>query len=478
MILVLVAAFALFIGLCSSSSKPEENVAAGEDHPNIIFILTDDQDTASFAYMPNVQSLLVQQGMTFDNFFINDSLCCPSRTSILRGQYVHNTGIFDNQLPDGGFTKVYQDKLEEAMVPVWLHDAGYRTALVGKYLNQYPSGADANYIPPGWSDWQAVITPNRFYDYFLTENGERVHYGDTPEEYSTDVFARKAVDFIKDAGAKGDAFFLYLAFNAPHGPLRAAPRHEGMYANAQAPRPPNFNEADVSDKPDYVKNLRLAGTGNIDQNWQRRLEALQSVDDAVGAIIAALTETGQLDNTYIFLTSDNGWVLGAHRLSHVKRVPYEDSIHVPLYVRGPGVPAGSHDTHLVNNIDLAPTWAGLAGIVRPDLDGRALGPRLLKGQDDSSWRKLALIQQGAVSDDELDGNPPDLPPYQALRTDQWLYVEYATGERELYDMKADPFQLDNIASTQKDVVAKLSARLNELKSCKGQSCRDIEAKPP
>jgi len=454
---------------------------AGAERPNIVFILTDDLDAASIAFMPKLKALLIDQGVSFSNFFASFSLCCPSRATILRGQYAHNTQILGNGPPSGGFEKFHSLGEENSTVATWLQAAGYRTMYVGKYLNGYPEGVALTYVPPGWDEWYSAVKgkPYGEYDYTLNENGKLVTYGNKPEDYGTDVYARKSVDFIRRTAKEGKPFFIHLSVYAPHSPATPAPRHENLFLDAQAPRTPNFNEEDVSDKPSYIRNrppLTSKEIAQIDEEHRKRLQSLQAVDDAIEALIDTLKAVGQLDKTYIFFTSDNGFQLGNHRLMG-KIAPYEESIRVPLIVRGPGVPAGRTIEHLAGNVDLAPTWAELAGAKAPDfVDGRSLVP-LLGGNPPSteSWRQAFLLENGNL---ERRSQGLAIPPYRAIRTKEYLYVEYNTGERELYDLNEDPYQLKSLhASADPNLLQQLSSQLAELRSCVAASCRIAESKP-
>jgi N-acetylglucosamine-6-sulfatase len=447
--------------------------------PNIVFILTDDQDVATMAYMPRVKAWMVDQGLTFSNMFVTYSVCCPSRASILTGQYPHNHDNLFNNAPLGGFEKFRDQGREASTVGTWLQAAGYRTAFIGKYLNGYADPRDRGYVPPGWDEWYVVNAgPTRYFNYRMTENGRVAYYGDAPADYQTDVLARQTADFLDRAMAPGaPPFFLYYAPPAPHadtpgdGPATAAPRHQQLFADVSAPRTPSFNEEDVSDKPSFVQRGPLfddAMVGELDHAYRTRLRSLQAVDEAVEQLFQKLAEHGHLANTYVFLTSDNGYRLGQHRLPQGKNTAYEEDIRVPLVVRGPGLPAGVTHEHFVLNIDLAPTFAELAGTTGADfVDGRSLVALL--GRDappSSAWRQDFLIERHL---------PPPAGPaanYFALRTQDTTYVEYANGERELYDLREDPYQLNSLhALARPERLAALSARLAQLANCVADTCR-------
>ena len=489
-------------------------LATPRQQPNIIFVLADDLDADSIKYMPNLKALVADQGTTFSNSFFNISLCCPSRTTILRGQYATNTGIVGNTPPSGGFQKVYSDGLEKSTVAVWLQEAGYRTMLAGKYLNGYPDKSSPMYIPPGWDEWYSAVKGNAYseFNYTLNENGKQVAYGAEPKDYGTDVYAGKVGDFIQRTGKESTPFFVYLSVYAPHSPATPAPRHANLFPNAQAPRTPNFNERDVSDKPAYIRNhalLKPKQIAQIDADYRKRLQSLQAVDEAIAKIVDTLKSTGQLDNTYLFFASDNGFHLGNHRMAQGKVAPYEEDIRVPLIARGPGVPAGRTLDHIVGNIDFAPTFAELGGATIPDfVDGRSLVPLLGSNPLPSDkWRQSYLIQNGMPKttaslttiglDDEppitvtdaallepLDGGDLDpaqqavggIPPFFGIRTPDYVYVEYSTGERELYDLKNDPYQLQNLAATKPELLNQLAAQLAKLRKCSGAECRIADAK--
>jgi len=268
--------------------------------PNIVFILADDLDAASLPRLPNIMNLLVRQGATFTRYYVTNPWCCPSRSSILRSQYVHSHDVVSNRPPTGGFPRFRP--LEHSTVATWLHDAGYRTGLLGKYLNQYPKGADRRYIPPGWDEWAVPVTRlYQEYGYALNDNGRIRKYGEAPEDYLEDVLSAKANAFVSGGGP----FFLYLAPVAPHLPANHAPRHASAFAGEIAPRTPSFDQADLSAEPRWLRErprLTDRDIRRIDRVHRNRLRAMLGIDDMVGALIAALERAGRLDNTYIFFT--------------------------------------------------------------------------------------------------------------------------------------------------------------------------------
>jgi arylsulfatase A-like enzyme len=370
--------------------------------PNIILILADDLNAEEYQYMPKLKALIGDQGVTFSNYFVPESLCCPSRATTLRGQYPHNTKVLTNDPPFGGFAKFNNLGEEKSTIAVWLQEAGYRTMLAGKYLNGYPGKNGVAYIPPGWSEWYSSSKGKFAYDeynYTLNENGQQVAYGNKPEDYGTDVYVGKAVDFIQRTAQTGQPFFIYLAPYAPHDPYTPAPRHANLFPDAKAPRTPNYNETDVSDKPGYILNrplLTQKQIDTIDEDYRNRLRSLQAVDEGIEKIVDTLKANGQLDNTYLFFTSDNGYHLGNHRMVVGKVAPYEEELHLILMVCGPGVPAGKTLEHLVGNTDLAPTWAELGGATAADfVDGRSLLPLLKKNPlPPAQWRHAFSLEWG------------------------------------------------------------------------------------
>jgi N-acetylglucosamine-6-sulfatase len=442
--------------------------------PNIVFVLSDDEDLGIHASMPKVKALVEDQGAVFESFFTTYPLCCPSRASILRGQYPHNTLVLGNLPPEGGFDTFRRLRLEDSTIATWLQAAGYRTAFYGKYLNGY-SETDAP--PPGWDEWHAANNDGYFnVNYKLNENGKIVAYGGAPEDYLTDVIAGKAAGHIRRFAAEGRPFFLYVATFAPHSPYNPAPRHKGMFKDAALPRPPSFNEADVSDKPGFIQELPLLSEDEIAEittHHRQRLECLQAVDELVETLVDVLKDTGELERTYLVYASDNGFHLGEHRMKEGKDTAYEQDIRVPLAVRGPGIPKGRKVSGMALNIDLAPTFAAWVGIRAPEfVDGRSLMPLL----DDPSlpWRRSFLIQRLGLESDER------LKPANALaiRTLRHTYIAYNNGEREMYDLETDLYQLESIEPTADEaLIDALATRLTGLRACRGQACRDLEDLP-
>lgn len=461
----------LDVPFSGSNGRSGKRVLPGR--PSIILLLTDDQDASySPAYMPILQKELAAQGTTFGNAFVTEAVCCPSRASILRGQYPHNTGVLDNALPTGGFG-VFKALGEEAStVATWLHDAGYRTALIGKYLNQYGS-LDSTHIPPGWDEWDAAFGPSfaeevAYYDYIINENGILRHfdsdYGDGGD-YETDVMTRLSMVYLRKVTADTAPFFLYLAPAAPHEPPIVSSRYLNSMNWVPPYQPPSFNEGDVSDKAADVRNRPLLDSAELAYIrflWPRRLEQLKSVDDMIDSITNVLAQAGRLDNTYIFYFSDNGFHMGEHRFPPGKGRVYEEDIRVPLVVRGPGVRRGVIQPLMALNIDLAPTFAEIAGVTPPAfIDGRSLMPLLEGSGDGATWRHAFEAWSPL--------------PVTAIRTDKYLFARYANGEYELYDLEHDPFEMQSIyATADPALIQRLAAWLTQLEDCAGSSCRDAD----
>jgi N-acetylglucosamine-6-sulfatase len=485
-ILALVVAFLLAAG-CG----PPTGVVRTPDRPNVVLILTDDLDARlleeHLADYPNL-GRLAAEGTTFENAFVTDPLCCPSRATILRGQYAHNHEIIGNWWPRGGSQKFRALRRERSTVATWLQEAGYRTIFVGKYLNGYYGTR----VPAGWDEWYGIA--GDYKSTLLNENGRVVGYEPWRHHFD-DVLAQKAADYVRRAA--DPPFFMWLGTKAPHAPATPAPRHEGAFRDARLPRSPSFDEGDVSDKPDWIRDnspLDEKQLANMEDLYGERLRSMLAVDEMVGQLVRALEESGELDNTYLLFTSDNGHHAGEHRLTTGKWTAYEEDIRVPLFVRGPGVPEGQKLEHLVLNNDLAPTFADLGGAEVPSfVDGRSLGP-LLGGNPppEEEWRQAFLVEAATelgwsplapLSGDQFTEGWQHLPRkdwgrpgLEAVRTERHLYVEYGTGERELYDLREDPYQLDNrYEAADPELLRRLQGRLAALRGCAGAKCRTAES---
>jgi N-acetylglucosamine-6-sulfatase len=439
--------------------------------------MTDDQTAASLSTMQHVNALLGGEGTRFDQAIASFPLCCPARATHLTGQYAHNHGVLHNNPPFGGFTRLDHTNA----LPVWLQSAGYRTMHVGRYLNGYEFNHG---IPPGWTDW--IGLPHSVAFNYTTwkafDHGVLKDYPDAehPGEHLTDFQTRRAVELIDAAAPAEQPFFLSLWYTAPHrggprdpddprrpGTPSPAPRHRDAYAGVRMPRYPNFNEKNMYDKPQVVADrprLSPEFAAGVEENWRQEIETLMGVDEGVAQIVEALRRTGELDNTLIVYMSDNGFMHGEHRALAEKVLPYEESIRIPLVMRGPGVPHNRVDQRLVGNVDVASTVLDatdtLSGRVQ---DGRSLLELL--ADPGAEWGRDILIENGRGAN--------GVPSYRGIRTYRYLYIEHrTTGEYELYDLVEDPYQLqsvdghDRYAKVQRD----LASRLRELTSCVGVDC--------
>ena len=465
----MLASVALAVVLLTGAYGDKPTVAQESPaKPNFVFILADDMSQQDLGYMPKTRSLLGDQGMTFENAFVSNALCCPSRATIMRGQYAHNTGVWVNNkgLPEGGWQAYHANGLERDNVATRLDAAGYRTGLFGKYLN----GHAGTYVPPGWDKWFANFG-FEYFDYDINDNGTIRHFGKSNRDYLTDVLKRQTKSFIATSAGLGESFFAYISPIAPHAPYTPAPRHLHAYDGEQAARPPSFNEENVSDKPPNIRSRSLMSAEQIaavDRRHEKRVETLQALDELVASVVAKLEAEGLMGNTYVFFTSDNGWSEGEHRRRQGKANPYEEDIHMPLLVRGPGVPAGSTAHNMVLNTDYLPTFTDLAGIPTPGyVDGRTLRPVLEEGTT-GGWRSTVL----------LEGHQSlwtyAAPSHSGIRTSSGeKYVEYEDGFREYYDLDVDPYELTNSYDPAAPPV-NLAARLEALKTCAADSCRTAE----
>ena len=462
---------------------PAAPAAAQVDtRPNVVTLMTDDQTLASLSSMAQTQALLGGEGTSFRRAISTFPLCCPARATFLTGQYAHNHGVLHNAGPNGGY-KVFDNA---NALPVWLQQAGYRTMHLGRYLNGYGEeqhGGPA--VPPGWSDWHAAMDPTTFNyaSWRMSDNGVASMYPRPGRagEHQTDFYGRRASELIDDAARSPQPFFLNLWFSAPHsgGPRdpddqasvrspHPAPRHRDAFAGSALPRPPSFDEANVADKPQLIfERPRLAPevVAGIQENYQQELESLQAVDEAVGAVHAALQRSGELDNTLIVFTSDNGFMHGEHRWPSEKVLPYEESIRVPLLLRGPGVPAGRVDRRLVTNLDVAATVLDAAeALPARSQDGRSL--LALLADPGAELGRDVLLENGQGAN--------GVPAYRGLRTYRYKYIEHlTTGEYELYDLRRDPNELRSLDASvrHEPVLLELQARLRRMTRCAGRRCR-------
>lgn len=462
-----------------------EPVSAAAAEPpafrNVVLVLADDLDWKLFDQIPRLAALK-DKGMTFTNHTVVDSLCCPSRVTILRSQYIHNHRVISNIEATGGGWPTFQ-RLDEHKdnLPVWLSRAGVTTALYGKYLNEYPTRPRGiRYVPPGWDEWAVPISRGDSYSgysYTLNDNGELVHYGTRPEDFLIDVLNNKARDFISSTD---EPFFLYLSTYTPHKPFATAMRHVGAHRKLTAPRTPAFNSFGVNEPAWLAKFPQLTDwkISTLDRVWQRRAESAETVADSVDAVLAELAATGKDKDTLVIVTTDNGYHVGEYRMPKGKRTPYATDTVVPMIAIGPGIPAGVEVDAMTSTIDLAPTFTEVLGGRAPNwIDGRSLVPFLAAGRAPDDWRNAALSESiGETDESDPDFLPFIPPPFSALRTPRWMYVEYDDGSTALYDQVTDPYELRNIIDqVDPAFVAQLSSQLAQLERCAGPSCRQADA---
>lgn len=475
--LTIAACLALASCRADAAVRSSQGTAAhAQDRPNIIFVLTDDLAGNLVDYMPTLRRMQ-RQGTTFTDYFVTDSLCCPSRSTTFTGKFPHNTGVFTNSGADGGYEAFNAHGNQQNTFATALRATGYRTGMMGKYLNGYQP---ENPVPPGWSEWDVAGNGYPEFDYSLNENGRVVKYGHQPSDYLTDVLNRKGQDFIAQSAKAGRPFMLELATFAPHGPFTPAPRDADKFPTLKAPRGPAFNEADMSDKPAWIKDhpkLTEKQITKLDTSFRKRAQAVQAVDKMLADLQTALKANGVARDTYIVFGSDNGFHMGEHRLTQGKMTAYDTDVHVPLVVTGPGVAAGHTSAELAQNTDLCPTFEDLGGAKVPaSVDGRSLVP-FFTGDTTKRTRDAVLIEHHgpdhAANDPDLptraSGNPPS---YEAIRTPHEVYVEYADGSREYYDLARDPNELVNsVNRLPAKRLKELSSTLHRLEKCSGTDCR-------
>ena len=463
-LVAIIAAICLGLTACAQDSPepaelpgPSVPTASPAGHPNIVFVLTDDLETSLLRFMPQVRQMQTQ-GASFTNYTLADTLCCPSRSSIFTGMYPHDTGVFTNTPPDGGFDVFHNRGEEQDTFATTLQHAGYRTAMMGKYLNGYQPvnpGTDTGYVPPGWNDWDVAGNGYKQFNYTLNTNGHAEHHEQSPQDYLTDVLATKSQDFIHRHAQAHEPFMLEVATFSPHAPYTPAPRNINDFPGLQAPRDPSFNQPDPAG-PQWLRTrapLNDRQISRIDQAYRKRAQAVEAVDQLIAGLRQTLTETGQADNTYLVFSSDNGYHMGQHELMPGKQTAFATDLTVPLIITGPGITANQRIPLPAQNVDLAPTFADL-GHAAPlrRADGHTLTP-LLHGQDPPDWPTTSLVEHHGPNtrrgdpDRAIGKGKANPPSYTAITTGTETYVEYVTGEREYYNNRADPFQLANAINT-------------------------------
>ncbi|MFN8149761.1 MAG: sulfatase [Solirubrobacterales bacterium] len=528
---VLAIAALTLLGLAQSAgARPVK--ADTDGRPNILVVMTDDMATSDIKFMPNVRKLLADQGTTFTDAVDSFPLCCPARATFITGQYAHNHGVKGNFSPYGW----YGMKDRGNILPRWLQKSGYRTAAIGKWLNGYGALDGHGEIPKGFDTWRGLLDVSAYdyYNFVMNRNGKLKYWGDkdfarklvefanievTPnptgiagiltklrqifgnppytywgaeneEDYSPDVTGQVTQNIVRREGKEKDPFFVWWSPAAPHredvsttllgkpGPdPRPAMRFEPAVNQLMLPEPPSFNEADISDKSsNLIDNAPPLDSDDIAQlqlDYQGRAGSLMAVDEGVGDLVQTLRNTHQLKNTTIVFLSDNGWMQGEHRIPGDKYLPYEESLRVPLIIRGPGIPKGVKRSGQVSNVDFAPTLLDIAN-AKPGrtMDGVSLLPAT-KSKKRMPDRAIAIEALARLFEN------PNVPanrwdqPYTGVRTDDYTYVVWTeTGEKELYDLKKDPYQLNNVVDdpAYASIRDELAAKLTTLENCKGKAC--------
>jgi N-acetylglucosamine-6-sulfatase len=405
-------------------------VAAAE-RPNIVFVLTDDQFPGTENAMPALQGNLVSQGVEFTNMTSTFPLCCPGRATILRGQYAHNTGIYGNSLPDGGWEKFSREGLQRSTIATWLDNAGYQTGLFGKYMNNYTDRT----IPPGWDRWYGWNGPK---EGWTSVNDQGTQIPLTRQEADPGVSAT-ALEFLGNRLGKPAPVFAFVNFSAEHYPYPYAESDSDRFRGVRVPRTPAFNEDDVSDKPPNVSDrppLSNSEVSEMDDEYRRGLRSLMRVDRFTGRASDLLRSKGEMDNTYFVFYTDNGAHFGQHRFEHGKLQPYQEDTNFPLIVRGPGIEGGVKSGQLVGNHDIAPTLARMGGASFPDfVDGRSF--LSLAKDPTTAWPRTAIL-----SERENDNVAPNT--WSMLRMRGKVYTRYGNStNKEYYDLIQDPYQVHN-----------------------------------
>ncbi|KAG0311503.1 hypothetical protein BGZ99_010122 [Dissophora globulifera] len=465
--------------------------------PNFLVFLTDDQDRRmnSLDHLPLVKKYIRDQGTEFTNYYTTTAMCCPSRVSLWSGQFAHNHNVTDESPPHGSYTKFVAQNLEQNWLPTWLQAAGYSNNYIGKFINgvsptlkRAPKGFDKDH-------WEPLVAPNIYTFYtpiFATNDGPlEAHTG----VYQTDIISDKSIAILDGlAQNKSNPFLFVISPTAPHDEVWLTPaggtiftppvpakRHEGLFKGAKAPRHPSFNP-DKNDKVSWVGSLpKLTDSevDRIDAIYQARLESLQATDELVERVIKRLEENGQLDNTYIVYTTDNGYHLGTHRMFAGKQTAYEEDTNIPFIIRGPGIAKGVKSNAVATHTHFPATVLKLAGLPVPDeLDAHSipvLENKAVYGKDQPTeafavefWSQ-AFVENATA---RFDTNT-----YKSVRLIgqgyNLLYSVWCTGEHEYYDLTKDPFQIKNIyKKTKPSLLNRLDALLNVLRTCKGPTCRD------
>lgn len=456
-------------GPADAARAPAPQALAGDPaKPNVVLVLTDDQTTHTLSKMPYLNS---QRWFRFDQAFVENGLCCPSRASILKGQYDSRTGVSHN-------ANTTNFDPEETLATS-LQRRGYRTALMGKYLNQYVGPA----VVPGWNEWQVPYSTALYaqYSYPMSNNGRYEWHGTTPEHYQVKVLTDRGSRFIADSAAQAKPFFLLWTPSATHTPWKASPARQGMYAGEPVVRPASFNEADMRDKPAWLRSKPKRDPLKMDADRRLEMAAARTVDDGIAQLDASLKSAGVYDNTIVIFMTDNGYALGEHRWL-TKRCAYDECLRTPLLVRYPerGV-SGRDSSHLISNVDIMPTILQMTGATTPlPQDGRSFLPLVTGSGSGTPWRDVVLSHWPGGSTVGQAGKPDSIPQFWGARSLTEKYIELDTGEREFYDLVADPAEMVNQAANPAFAtrVSKMKVKLDGLKAAAGASAFPRNASMP
>ncbi|CAG9983614.1 unnamed protein product [Clonostachys byssicola] len=485
--------------------------------PNILFVLVDDQDLhmESVQHMSYLKEHVVDKGATYSQHYCTVALCCPSRATLWTGKAAHNHNVTNVSPPHGGYPKVVQQGINDDNLFLWMQEAGFNTYYVGKLWNFHSVDNFDQPYAKGFNGSDFLLDPYT-YQYW---NAKMSHNGQAPVsyagQYSTDVVSQKAGAWLDEALNLENPFFLTVAPIAPHSNWvidiendlsyleepKVAPRHQHLFEDYQIPRDKSFN-APIQGGVSWHSSLSPLNDTVLEYNdhYQRqRLRALQAVDEMVHGLVEKLERSGQLENTYIFYTSDNGYHISQHGLHPGKECGYDTDIHIPFFVRGPGIDEGSVLDAVTTHTDVSSTLLRIAGVEQSDLDGVAmpLGTASL----DSKRHEHATIEYWGAAVPEghygmrSDGNREAgviqnayvNNTYKGLRISSpeynLYYSVWCTNETEFFDLKSDPYQTTNLATDNKglntqqfagrplaQVFSRLNALIMVLKTCKGRAC--------